>query len=581
MAFPNNQSTSLEDHLRRMIIQGDGQAQPLHPQLQAYHAPNHFVTQNPPPLQSRGYDIAYNNHQAQFGRRQPDQWAVQSSRQAPAPPAVRQHQPLSRASQATRFTDTSSDRRAPPANRTLWRSDGHGQQDQSPRRDRHGFDHRTPYLDNLVTQIIPEIEMAPAERADKERFRIDLERVAQSVCAEFRPDMRFALLSFGSLQSGFASKGSDMDLAVVCLDGVDYALPDGLDSSALFSSLQERFLESGYGARLLSKTRVPIIKMCEKPTPELLKALQDDRQKTLLEEQDKTTDGEVVDQGEHPQLDDVEVQPAPAMDVAELQGHSHPSNVQSAVKTSNDVASDTYNKDGTPNRVKPKKSMVTIASPTKNDSPRKQNKNWIREKVKGPLDFPDHGVGVQCDINLANALGHHNTHMLRCYAACDPRVTPMVLFVKEWAGRRKIRSSYSGTMSSYGYVLMVLHYLVNVARPPVLPNLQAHATTHQFKPRQVSGWTVNFWSDEAAIAELASRGQLTSNQESIGSLLRGFYGYFAYVTNGFGFNWAQQVLSLRSPYGILTKSEKGWTGAKTQLTDTAVRFYIFHLHEQR
>ena len=36
----------------------------------------------------------------------------------------------------------------------------------------------------------------------------------------------------------------------------------------------------------------------------------------------------------------------------------------------------------------------------------------------------------------------------------------------------KINSPYKGTLSSYGYVLLVIYFLVHVKSPPVLPNLQ-------------------------------------------------------------------------------------------------------------
>jgi hypothetical protein len=37
---------------------------------------------------------------------------------------------------------------------------------------------------------------------------------------------------------------------------------------------------------------------------------------------------------------------------------------------------------------------------------------------------------------------------------------------------RKINAPYKGTLSSYGYVLLVIYFLVHVKNPPVLPNLQ-------------------------------------------------------------------------------------------------------------
>lgn len=37
---------------------------------------------------------------------------------------------------------------------------------------------------------------------------------------------------------------------------------------------------------------------------------------------------------------------------------------------------------------------------------------------------------------------------------------------------RKINSPYRGTLSSYGYTLLVLFFLIHIQSPPVLPNLQ-------------------------------------------------------------------------------------------------------------
>jgi terminal uridylyltransferase len=62
--------------------------------------------------------------------------------------------------------------------------------------------------------------------------------------------------------------------------------------------------------------------------------------------------------------------------------------------------------------------------------------------------------------------------LLREYCLFDPRVAQVGVFVKSWAKIRDINTPYYGTLSSYGYVLMVLHFLMNVVVPPVIPNLQ-------------------------------------------------------------------------------------------------------------
>lgn len=202
--------------------------------------------------------------------------------------------------------------------------------------------------------------------------------------------------------------------------------------------------------------------------------------------------------------------------------------------------------------------------------------NQPRQKYKDELEFPKTGAGVQCDINFSAHLALQNTVLLRCYAASDPRVQPMVLFIKHWAKMRGINSGYKGTLSSYGYVLMVLHYLVNVTRPFVCPNLQQLAPPpppglspfELEKMYTCKGYTVHFWNNEPEIRHLASMNQLNHNEDTIGHLLRGFFEYYA--QNGFlssghgkGFDWGRDVLSLRTQGGLLSKQEKGWTGAKT------------------
>lgn len=208
--------------------------------------------------------------------------------------------------------------------------------------------------------------------------------------------------------------------------------------------------------------------------------------------------------------------------------------------------------------------------------PHKLAPNQPRDRYRDRLEFPKTGAGVQCDINFSAHLALHNTALLRCYSLTDPRVRPMVLFVKHWAKMRGINSGYRGTLSSYGYVLMVLHYLVNVAEPFVSPNLQqlAPPLPRGLSPAELEkatlcrGHNIRFWRNEEEILGLAQANQLNHNNATIGHLLRGFFEYYAHSTmlstlSSRGFDWGRDVLSLRTPGGLLTKQNKGWTGAKT------------------
>ncbi|KAI5866471.1 hypothetical protein GGS23DRAFT_273110 [Durotheca rogersii] len=201
--------------------------------------------------------------------------------------------------------------------------------------------------------------------------------------------------------------------------------------------------------------------------------------------------------------------------------------------------------------------------------------NQPRDRYHDKLEFSKSGIGVQCDINFSAHLALQNTLLLRCYSYSDPRVRPMVLFVKHWAKARGINTPYRGTLSSYGYVLMVLHYLVNVVDPFVCPNLQQLAPPDPDLPAEAleglttcQGRDVRFWRDEQEIQRLAIQGRLNQNGESLGFLLRGFFEYYAQssmmsTAPRRGFDWGRDVLSLRTHGGLLSKQEKGWIGAKT------------------
>jgi terminal uridylyltransferase len=495
------------------------------------------------------------------------------------------------------------------------------------------------HLDQIAAAEIPLVEMLEEEFVAKEEFRAQLEVVAQAALESTFPDLgsTLRLRCYGSLASGFATKGSDVDLTIVW----DGPTPeDPVFVAELPRILEKGILDAGYGARLLSRTRVPIVKICEKPSAELFSALKEERQnwdsssheekypslapqsplpetgseppsakktrtsdKNAKESQaidpDVSRSGKVM-QSEKPVMAKegtlAFLEQLKAMDRSHLENLNTYCarfiNTASKLLRNRQIDDSTaaqYFLEGLPSAVSTEVTSVVEAALDKASLPLfdryydaamliiaarnkpkpRTEKPWLREKMLGPLDFPKTGVGIQCDINFSNALAIHNTQLLRCYYLCDPRVRLMVLFVKAWAKRRKINSAYSGTLSSYGYVLMVLHFLVNVAKPPVVPNLQ-HAFGANNREIMAHGYNISFWSDEGHIRHLAAQKQLTQNTEPLGVLLRNFFHYFAaqgpQVIGG-GFNWMKDVISIRTPMGILSKEGKEWTGAKTVTID--------------
>ncbi|MCO5585139.1 hypothetical protein L7F22_039071 [Adiantum nelumboides] len=134
-----------------------------------------------------------------------------------------------------------------------------------------------------------------------------------------------------------------------------------------------------------------------------------------------------------------------------------------------------------------------------------------------------------------------------------PRLRTLVLFLKVWTKRRKLNSPYTGTLSSYGYTLMMLFFLTHVKRPAVLPNLQRISPPpgSQRKAEDVTlnGHNVYFYDDVAKL-----RKEWTSfNTENVGELLLDFFKYFSKE-----FGYSRDVISIRNENGVISKDANVW-----------------------
>ncbi|KAG1744657.1 uncharacterized protein EDB91DRAFT_1246772 [Suillus paluster] len=185
--------------------------------------------------------------------------------------------------------------------------------------------------------------------------------------------------------------------------------------------------------------------------------------------------------------------------------------------------------------------------------------------VKLSLDpSPGLPLGIACDIGFENRLALENTRLLMCYAMIDPtRVRTLVLFLKVWSKRRNINSPYQGTLSSYGYVLLVIYFLIHVKNPPVLPNLQQMPPLRPISQEDthIGGHNTWFFDD----IELLRQRWQSSNTDSVADLLIDF---FRYYSRDFTYNTG--VASIRA--GLLKKESKGWQNeASSRYNDSRER----------
>ncbi|KAK8252866.1 hypothetical protein HDK77DRAFT_371669 [Phyllosticta capitalensis] len=441
------------------------------------------------------------------------------------------------------------------------------------------------YLGQLAAAAFSGSAMTDSELNEKLDFVNRLQKICQTEISNVPNVPQLEFKCFGSIGTGFVTKGSDIDLAVIAHNDEDTEAARKYGPRAL----EKIFLDNGFGARLLTNTRVPIIKFCEKPSPELLENLRAERQKwddlpeeekmAILEGNDKSSDEDAAE-GQDDADTTSEASPVPTKSPNgkgkgsmskkdstqndSQSNHKPPPNSQATEAASTDQT--VPQTDG---------SHPSPANQEKRDS--RQEKPWLREKPLGPLDFPKDGVGILCDLNFAGHLGIYNTRLLHCYATSDQRVRDMVIFIKAWAKKRKINSSYNGTLSSYGYALMVLHYLMRVPNDPVIQDLQTSRTfpsgtnVPNLIDVMVEGHKVKFFGDEDYIHDLKQKGHWTKNRDSLGALLRGFFSYYGrpgIPDRVGGFHWTRDVITFgqRKPWErMVTKGELGWTKARVEI----------------
>lgn len=152
---------------------------------------------------------------------------------------------------------------------------------------------------------------------------------------------------------------------------------------------------------------------------------------------------------------------------------------------------------------------------------------------------------VEVDISFCNMIASYNSRLLCAYAEFDPRARALGVLVKLWAKRRGINSPLEGTLSSYSYTLMVIHYLqrrgllpnLQQPDPELLSELQCNSTQEL-----VDGLHNVWFLDPLKFSEVSKERWLGAKSPEAGlfDLLYGFFRYFV-----LDFNFYSEVVSIR------------------------------------
>jgi len=181
------------------------------------------------------------------------------------------------------------------------------------------------------------------------------------------------------------------------------------------------------------------------------------------------------------------------------------------------------------------------------DSGIKDIKLLIRARVP-IIKMKDNKSGISCDIGFQNHLAIQNTKLINTYSKIDERFKQMVFIVKYWSKMKNINEPYMGTLSSYCFILMIIHFL-QIRKPPVLPNLQKIYLNNFKEYKYIDEYNVSFFEDIENLHKYWNG----ENNESVGELLCEFFKYYAN-----DFPYISGVASVRAG-SIITKEEKEWT----------------------
>uniref|UniRef100_A0A158Q8M8 RNA uridylyltransferase n=1 Tax=Elaeophora elaphi TaxID=1147741 RepID=A0A158Q8M8_9BILA len=161
---------------------------------------------------------------------------------------------------------------------------------------------------------------------------------------------------------------------------------------------------------------------------------------------------------------------------------------------------------------------------------------------------------LEADVSLYNVLALENTRLLRTYSKLDGRIHQLGIMTKMWAKNCEIGNASKGSLSSYSYIIMLIHYLQRT-NPPVAPFLQEVSPSGRRKePVIIDDCDVYF-------CNLEDLEWTVYNRSTVGELWVGFLNYF-----GMKFDFAQEVVQIRQTQPLM-KLDKGWQSRPIAIED--------------
>lgn len=153
----------------------------------------------------------------------------------------------------------------------------------------------------------------------------------------------------------------------------------------------------------------------------------------------------------------------------------------------------------------------------------------------------DREMKVQCDINVDNHIGIRNSWLLRCYSELDPRIREFIYVVKKFAKAADLNDASGGSLSTYSWLLLSIHFLQTGVKPAVLPIVQ-----QEINKKSGKIFHEHFAHDELedvskmALLIKTDLNFKSENTMSVGELFQRWLTYFA-----LSYNFKDFIISIR------------------------------------
>ncbi|UJR11522.1 hypothetical protein I4U23_015703 [Adineta vaga] len=171
-------------------------------------------------------------------------------------------------------------------------------------------------------------------------------------------------------------------------------------------------------------------------------------------------------------------------------------------------------------------------------------------------------LNIEIDISFHNIFAMENTRLLKLYSDIDPRVSQLGYMVKYLTKTCDISDAKFGTLSSYAYIIMVIHFLQQI-QPPVLPVLQQLSDNESMENiviREGNKWNVYFYDNVPNLKRVWIN-KNGPNSLTTGELWLEFLRY--YIEQ---FDYEKNVVTIRQ-FEPLKRYEKGWFNPTIAIED--------------